>query len=309
MSEQIVRANDVVRRYGDLIAVNNVSLEVKPGECFGLLGPNGAGKSTLIRMLYGARQRDGGELQVLGLDPQTDFRTLKRRLGVVPQENCLDDQLSVFENLKIFGAYHGLYGAKLSQRINSLLEWMSLESKRMETVKALSGGMQRRLAFVRALLHEPEFLILDEPTTGLDPAVRHLLWERVHELSRRGISVLVTTHYMEEAQRLCDRLVIMDEGKITAKGSPKDLVLKHCPGFVAIFSKETLEQSGEISKIKDDSRFEVITENIQISVRSKRLEDLTHWIESAKQNPLQIRPSNLEDVFLKITGKELGDHD
>ena len=303
--EQVVLAEALSLRYGTYTAVNKVTLAISRGDCFGLLGPNGAGKSTFIRLLYGARLRDEGELLVLGMDPQISPRQLKKRIGVVPQENCLDDHLSVEENLRIFGAYHGLYGTAFRIRVEELLKFMSLDAKRDAGVKQLSGGMQRRLAFVRALLHRPDFLILDEPTTGLDPAVRQLLWEKVHELNREGVTILLTTHYMEEAQKLCRNVAIMNEGSLATEGRPGDLIQKHVPGFVAIFDRKSLE--ARVSEAALKTRFDISfsLEPIQILIRAPNLETLLNLAKEWQTEPLMIRPSNLEDVFLKISGKDL----
>jgi lipooligosaccharide transport system ATP-binding protein len=302
----VVHVSNLVRRYGDLFAVNDVSFSVGRGELFGLLGPNGAGKSTLIRMLYGARERDSGTLRVFDFDPARHSREIKKRLGVVPQENCLDENLTVFENLQIFGSYHRLSGPKLRARIDYLLDFMSLEAKSHEPVKSLSGGMQRRLVFVRALLHEPEILILDEPTTGLDPAVRHLLWQKVHELSRQGVTIILTTHYMEEAQKLCRRLVIMNEGRVATEGTPEALVQKFCPGSVVLFERAGIS-ADVLDSWRRDSNLEVFIEPLHILLRALSLDHLKSLVDEEGLKPILFRPSNLEDVFLKITGKELRD--
>jgi len=303
--EKVVSAESLSLRYGSFTAVNQVSLEIQQGDCFGLLGPNGAGKSTFIRLLYGARLRDEGSLFVLGKDPEVSPRELKKKLGVVPQENCLDDNLTVEENLRIFGAYHGLYGEAFRARVIELLRFMSLEAKSTARVKQLSGGMQRRLTFVRALLHRPEFLILDEPTTGLDPAVRQLLWEKVHELNREGVTILLTTHYMEEAQKLCRNVAIMNEGRIASEGRPTELIEKHVPGFVAIFDRKSLGDKVSETELKKRSDLSYTLEPIQILLRASNLETLMGLAKEWGSEPLMIRPSNLEDVFLKIAGKDL----
>ncbi len=302
--DPIILCKNLTRRYGDLVAVNDVSFSVPRAQCFGLLGPNGAGKSTLIRMLYGARIRDGGDLKVFEYDPSIQSRQIKRRLGVVPQENCLDDDLSVYDNLRLFGLYHGLQGQEFEKKLSELLEFMSLDTKTNQEVKALSGGMQRRLAFVRALLHDPEILILDEPTTGLDPAVRHLLWDRVHELSLRGVTVILTTHYMEEAQKLCSNLVIMDEGRLKVEGSPQRLIEESCPGYVALFERKAFSAE-QLKQLESDSSLEVFVEPLQIHIQAESMERLNQISTSFSTRPIMIRPTNLEDVFLKITGKEL----
>jgi len=252
-SGSVAVVTGVTKYFGSFTALNNISLEIHGGECFGLLGPNGAGKSTLIRILYGASSRDAGRISVLGLDPQTESRRLKKRLGVVTQEDALDEAMTVEENMLLFGRFLGIPHDDAKKRIAGLLEFMSLGHKRDALIQTLSGGMRRRLVFVRALINEPELLILDEPTTGLDPAVRQLIWGKIRELRHKGTSIILTTHYMDEAEVLCDRLVIMDSGAVKVQGAPKELIRQYCPGFV-------------------------------------------------------MRPSSLEDVFLHVTGKELG-HD
>jgi lipooligosaccharide transport system ATP-binding protein len=216
----LIHAKQVTKRFGDFEALQGLDLEVKAGDCVGLLGPNGAGKSTFIGSLYGVVERTGGELTVFGLDPKLNSREIKRRLGVVPQESALDEGLTVRENMRLFANFVGVAAAKRDARIGSLLKMMALDHKAEAPIRALSGGMKRRLAFVRALLSEPEILILDEPTTGLDPAVRHLLWEKVGELRAAGKTILLTTHYMHEAEVLCDRIVILSKGKVIDSGSP-----------------------------------------------------------------------------------------
>ncbi len=240
----IVYADQIYKRFDALNAVDGVSFEVHSGECFGLLGPNGAGKSTLISILYGAASRSGGTLKVLGLDPALDAKTLRRKLGVVMQENALDDSLTVRENLEFFARFLSIPREERGPRIAQLLTFMSLEHKADGSIRTLSGGMQRRLTFARALLGRPEFVILDEPTTGLDPAVRQLLWTRVRDLKAQGTTILLTTHYMEEAEQLCDRLVIMDEGKIRAHGSPRALIQQYCPNSTANLESVFLKITG-----------------------------------------------------------------
>lgn len=277
----------VAKAYGGVNAVADVSFRIRRGECFGLLGPNGAGKSTLIRMLYGATSRIAGDMSVLGLDPQNQGRALRGRIGVVTQEDALDEQMTVIENMRLFATFLGVPKLQATERIRRLLAFLSLEHKADARIQALSGGMKRRLVFVRALLGEPELLILDEPTTGLDPAVRQLLWAKVRELKERGATVLLTTHYMDEAEVLCDRLVILDGGKLKAEGTPRGLINSHCAGYVAAWKP-----------------------HLRRRLEAKTLPELTSAVERASgevgEGPEILRPSNLEDVFLKVTGKELG---
>ncbi len=299
----MITAKSLVKKFGDFSAVDGLNLQINKGECFGLLGPNGAGKSTFISMTYGTVQRTSGELTVFGYDPKTHNREIKRRLGVVTQENALDESLTVIENMMIYCAFIGIPKAERKKRVEDLLEYMNLMHKKDMPIMALSGGMKRRLVFVRALLGKPELLILDEPTTGLDPAVRHLLWGKVQELHSQGTTIVLTTHYMHEAEVLCNRLVIMNKGVVAGEGSPKDLIKQHTPGYVGIFANEYREQ---INKITTGNSGYTLTEDTSgVYVRTNSLDELTALHSKNNLTPLQIRPSNLEDVFLKLTGQEL----
>lgn len=300
-----VRARGVGKRFGSFAALEGLDLEVYAGECVGLLGPNGAGKSTFIGCLYGVVLRSEGELEVFGYDPAENPRQIKRHLGVVPQENALDEELTVLENMQIYARFEGLSPVKALPRINELLVHMSLDHKRDATIRTLSGGMKRRLAFVRALLSDPELLILDEPTTGLDPTVRHLLWEKVQELRQAGKTVLVTTHYMHEAELLCDRIIILNKGSVVGSGAPRELIDQETPGYVAIFGPDQ-EAAVKAAMPKDWDSF---AQGRQCCIRAPRLEDLLEFQKSAGVTPLQMRPSNLEDVYLKLTGQELDDNE
>jgi lipooligosaccharide transport system ATP-binding protein len=280
----MIRSKNLIKRFNDFAAVNGLDLEVKKGECFGLLGPNGAGKSTFIGMLYGASLRTEGELAVFGLDPSLQSRAIKARLGVVTQENALDESLTVEENMMIYAAFMGIAKELRLPRVEKLLTEMDLIHKRSAKIQTLSGGMKRRLVFVRALLSEPELVILDEPTTGLDPAVRHLLWEKVKALRASGVTIVLTTHYMHEAEILCDRVAILNRGELLTIGSPRSLIEEHSPGYVAVLP------TGESLRVP--TLKEVVDAEAKLSVRAS-----------------QIRPANLEDVFLKLTGKELANDD
>jgi lipooligosaccharide transport system ATP-binding protein len=299
----MINAHKLRKTFGDFTAVDDLDLNVKKGECFGLLGPNGAGKSTFISMTYGTVLRTNGELKVFGLDPQINGREIKQRLGVVTQDNALDESLTVYENMMIYSAFLGIPRHERTKRIMDLLEYMNLAHKKDALIQTLSGGMKRRLVFVRALLGRPELLILDEPTTGLDPAVRHLLWGKVKELHLQGTTILLTTHYMHEAEVLCDRLKIMNKGQTAAEGSPKQLINEHTPGFVGIFANSDSAKINSI--IGSQNEFNLHEDTSGIYVRTHSLELLTTFHSQHGINPLQIRPSNLEDVFLKLTGQEL----
>lgn len=294
----MITARSLKKNFGNFCAVDNLSLDIRKGECFGLLGPNGAGKSTFIGMTYGAVERTDGELSVFGLDPQKESRSIKKRLGVVTQENALDESLSVMENMLIYSAFIGVPSHERQKRVIDLLEYMNIAHKKDEKILALSGGMKRRLVFVRALLGRPELLILDEPTTGLDPAVRHLLWGKVRELHQQGTTIVLTTHYMHEAEVLCNRLVIMNQGKISGEGSPQKLIHEYTPGHVGIYDFAVRDH---IRSFAEKNQFNYHEDSSGIYVRASRMEDLM----SSGVQALQLRPANLEDVFLKLTGKEL----
>jgi lipooligosaccharide transport system ATP-binding protein len=301
----IIRARAVTKRFGDFEALQGMDLDVRAGECVGLLGPNGAGKSTFIGCLYGVVERDKGELEIFGYDPAKNPRLIKERLGVVPQENALDEGLTVLENMKIYALFGGLSSKAALPRIQELLAHMSLEHKQDATIRTLSGGMKRRLTFVRALLSDPELLILDEPTAGLDPTVRHLLWDKVLSFRQAGKTVLVTTHYMHEAELLCDRIVILNKGSVVGKGAPRELIEKEAPGYVGIFGHDTE------SKLRPHlhAAWDVFHQGRQCCVRAPKLEDLMHLQQLSGIQALQLRPSNLEDVYLKLTGRDLDDNE
>ena len=284
-------------------AVDNLDLEVRPGECFGLLGPNGAGKSTFIGMTYGTVLRSSGTLTVFGLDPSTRSREIKKRLGVVTQDNALDESLTVVENMSLYCAFIGVPRIERQNRVEQLLEYMNLGHKKDALIRTLSGGMKRRLVFVRALLGKPELLILDEPTTGLDPAVRHLLWGKVKELHKAGTTILLTTHYMHEAEMLCDRLVILNKGRVAAQGSPKEMISTHTPGYVGIFKAEDRLVLEKVVGSRADVQLH--EDSSGLYVRMPEISELTTFHSVHGLMPQQIRPTNLEDVFLKMTGQEL----
>ena len=297
----VIEAHDVRKNFDDTAALAGVTFSVQQGECVGLLGPNGAGKSTFIGILYGAVRRTVGELTVFGLDPDAQAKAIKRRLGVVPQENALDEGLTVEENMLLFSRFIGLAPERRAARVAELLGYMNLEHKKDATIHELSGGMKRRLAFVRALLGDPEMLILDEPTTGLDPAVRLLLWEKVADLRRAGKTILVSTHYMHEAEALCDQIVILNHGQIAGAGTPRELIRAHAPGFVGIFAAS----AALAARVGADASLVVITRGDITFVRAATLDDLVRLQRELGLEAQQLRPANLEDVFLKITGEGL----
>ena len=301
--KSVIHARGVNKQFGDFAALQGLDLEVSAGECVGLIGPNGAGKSTFIGCLYGVVLRTAGDLTVFGHDPARNSRAIKQRLGVVTQENALDEGLTVIENMRLYARFVGLGKAEAAPRIDELLTHMSLDHKRDAMIKTLSGGMKRRLTFVRALLADPELLILDEPTTGLDPAVRHLIWEKVLSFRQAGKTVLVTTHYMHEAEILCNRIIILNRGAVVGTGAPRELIARETPGFVGIF--DPLVEA----RIKPHLQpgWQLYHQGHQCCVRAPQLADLIALQEKSDAPALQLRPANLEDVYLKLTGKELSE--
>ena len=302
----MIRAKGLTKVYGEFIAVDGIDFEVKKGEAFGLLGPNGAGKSTTMKMIASTSRRTGGELEILGKDPNVHGPEIRAHLGVVPQQDNLDRELKVWENLMTYGRYFGLSRKFLKGKIEELLQFAQLEDKRNNKTEELSGGMKRRLTIARGLVNEPEILMLDEPTTGLDPQARHVLWDRLFSLKELGVTLVITTHYMDEAEQLCDRLVVMDKGKIMAEGSPAELIKKYSSKEVLevrFGSKNNATAAKKLEKVGD--RIEVLPDRILIYSANgeKELEKLT----KLGLNPITslVRRSSLEDVFLRLTGRTL----
>ncbi|MSV77408.1 MAG: ATP-binding cassette domain-containing protein [Actinobacteria bacterium] len=304
----MIRAKGLRKTYGDFVAVDGIDFEVKKGESFGLLGPNGAGKSTTMRMIASTSLRSGGELEILGKDPNHFGPEIRAHLGVVPQQDNLDRELKVWENLMTYGRFFGLKGKWLKAKVDELLEFAQLEEKRNTKTDELSGGMKRRLTIARGLVNEPEIFMLDEPTTGLDPQARHILWDRLFRLKELGVTLVITTHYMDEAEQLCDRLVVMDKGKIMAEGSPAALIKQYSSKEVleVRFGSENNKSASEKLKGVGD-RLEVLPDRILVYSEDgeKALEQITkmglHPITSL------VRRSSLEDVFLRLTGRTLVD--
>jgi lipooligosaccharide transport system ATP-binding protein len=301
----MITGKNLVKSFGDFTAVNGVDFEVRPGECFGLLGPNGAGKSTIINMIYGVVRRTSGDLKVFGLDPSTEAQGIKDKLGVITQENALDESLTVRENMLLYASFMSVPKAQRDNRVDELLDYMNLAHKKDAEIKTLSGGMRRRLVFVRALLGQPQLIILDEPTTGLDPAVRHLLWGKVKELKSKGATILLTTHYMHEAEILCDRVVILNRGKVVTEGSPRTLIETHTPGYVGVFPDEPAVEANINAALLESPGHTMSKHSSGIHLRSPSFEEFSNLQNTHKLAPLQIRPANLEDVFLACTGEEL----
>ncbi len=298
----VVEARELVKVFGAVRAVDGVSFEVRRGECFGLLGPNGAGKTTTIRMIYGFSPRTSGELRVFGMDVARHRRAVLARTGVCQQENNLDPDLTVEENLRVYARYFDLPGHVARRRAGELLEFIALAHRRHDRVETLSGGMLRRLMLARALIHEPDLLILDEPTTGLDPQSRHQVWERLEALKEQGITLVLTTHYMEEAQRLCDRVVIMDHGRVLVEGPPGDLVRRHVGRYVV----EVADPGPSVRESVSDAGLDHEDLGYRLIVYCEDGEAVFRRLEEAAGNGrCVLRMATLEDVFLRLTGREL----
>lgn len=298
----ILETTELRKTYGSLTAVDGISFSVKQGECFGLLGPNGAGKTTTIRMLYGYTPRDAGTLQLFRLDIDEHIREIKKRIGICQQEDSLDPDLSIRQNLVGFARYFSIAKNQAEQRADELLQFFALYNRASNKVGILSGGLKRRLMLARALINKPDLVILDEPTTGLDPQSRQLLWEKLAELKQQGLSILLTTHYMDEAARLCDRLVIIDHGRILIEGKPSELVHRE-------IGREVLEVSEPEAQVRSFLQ----QESCHIEDLGKRLlvyldngEDLfLRLTRDVRSEGCTLRPASLEDLFLKLTGREL----
>ncbi len=303
MTEPIVRAHALAKHYGALAAVAGIDFEIEPGICFGFLGPNGAGKTTTLRMCMGLSPPDGGRLEIFGLSLPRHGRRVRARMGVVPQADNLDPDFTVEENLRIYGRYFGLRRRILDTRIPALLEFAALAERAHARTEALSGGMKRRLTLARALINDPQLVVLDEPTTGLDPQARHLVWARLEQLRARGTTLLLTTHYMEEAERLCDRLVVMDHGSILDTGTPRELVNRHVEPEVVEIRNAPAHLEGHL--LDGGCRIERVGSSLYCYTRRA-----TALIEHLRDQPGLVflhRPAGLEDVFLRLTGRELRD--
>ncbi len=307
VSDALVQAKGLRKRFGDFEAVRGIDVDVARGEVFGFLGPNGAGKSSTMRMIAAVSPRTEGTLSVFGMDPDVDGPKIRARIGVVPQLDNLDNELNVRENLEVYGRYFGMSKAEVRDKATELLEFAKLSDRANSTVEPLSGGMKRRLTIARALVNDPELLLLDEPTTGLDPQARHLLWDRLYRLKLEGVTQLITTHYMDEAEQLCDRLVVMDNGLIVAEGSPSDLIERYS-------TREVLELRFPPDEQPPVEALEPLAERVE--ALPDRLLLYTADGEAALSAAFQagihpmtclVRRSTLEDVFLRLTGRSLID--
>jgi lipooligosaccharide transport system ATP-binding protein len=296
-------------RAGDAVeAVSGIDVDVRRGESFGFLGPNGAGKSSTMRMIAAVSPVTSGELRILGMDPAVDGPAIRGRIGVCPQEDTLDTELNVRDNLYIYGRYFGLPRAEVRQRCDELLEFVQLTEKAKSKVEDLSGGMKRRLTIARSLINRPDLLLLDEPTTGLDPQARHVVWDRLFRLKQQGVTLVLTTHYMDEAEQLCDRLVVMDKGLIVAEGSPTELIRTHSTREVAELRFRIGEHEEIAPKIEDlAERVEVLPDRILLYTQDG--EEAIAKVHERGLDPLMslVRRSSLEDVFLRLTGRTLVD--
>ena len=303
----LIHARGLVKRFGELTAVDGIDFDVARGESFGFLGPNGAGKSSTMRMIGCVSPRSEGELSILGLDPDRDGPAIRARLGVVPQQDTLDTELTVLDNIVIYGRYFGLSRKEVRVRAMELLEFVQLDERAKDKVEPLSGGMKRRLTIARALVNQPELLLLDEPTTGLDPQARHALWDRLFRLKQQGVTLVLTTHYMDEAEQLCDRLVIMDRGGIAEEGSPIELIRRlstrevvelRFAGEAPVVGPETFD--GQVARVESlPDRVLLYTDDGDALVPTAH--------ERLHPQSVLVRRSTLEDVFLRLTGRTLVD--
>jgi lipooligosaccharide transport system ATP-binding protein len=302
----LVHARGLVKRFGEIDAVRGIDVEVGRGEAFGFLGPNGAGKSSTMRMVGCVSPRSAGELTVLGMDPDRDGPRIRARLGVVPQQDNLDSELTVRQNLHVYGRYFGLSKSHVRAKAAELLDFAQLTERAEDEVEPLSGGMKRRLTIARSLINDPELMLLDEPTTGLDPQARHLLWDRLFRLKQNGVTLIVTTHYMDEAEQLCDRLVVMDGGRIVAEGSPAELISRYS-------TREVLElrfPTGDTTEHPLDGladRVEVLPDRILLYARDGEAVLAAAHARGVRPVSSLVRRSTLEDVFLRLTGRTLVD--
>jgi lipooligosaccharide transport system ATP-binding protein len=311
----LVHAQDLVKRFPPkerggvaFTAVDGITFDLHRGESFGILGPNGAGKSSTMRMIACVSPATSGTLSVLGLDPAKDGRRIRARIGVVPQDDALDRELPVMENLLIYGRYFGLPKPAIAEKAAALLDFAQLQDKAAERVEALSGGMRRRLTIARSLINEPEILLLDEPTTGLDPQARHVLWDRLFRLKQQGVTLILTTHYMDEAEQLCDRLIVMDKGRIVAEGSPRELIEAHATREVLELRFRPDEQAVAEEKVRTTGgRFEALPDRLLWYADDGEAALATAHRIGLEPVTALVRRSTLEDVFLALTGRTLVD--
>jgi lipooligosaccharide transport system ATP-binding protein len=304
----LVRASGLRKAYGDFEAVRGIDLDVRPGEAFGFLGPNGAGKSSTMRMIAAVSPPSGGELSILGMDPSTRGPQIRARIGVCPQEDTLDTELSIRDNLVVYGRYFGLSRSESGARADELLRFFQLAEKAKAKVDDLSGGMKRRLTIARSLINQPDLLLLDEPTTGLDPQARHTLWDKLFRLKQEGVTLVLTTHYMDEAEQLCDRLVVMDKGRIVAEGSPLSLIREHSTREVTELRFGVGQHEARAEQVAGlAERVEVLPDRLLLYTEDG--EETLARVHELGLDPVAVlvRRSTLEDVFLHLTGRTLVD--
>ncbi|MEH1011837.1 ABC transporter ATP-binding protein [Micromonospora sp. CPCC 206060] len=307
-AQPLIRARGLVKRFGDFTAVDGIDVEVHPGEAFGFLGPNGAGKSSTMRMIGCVSPPTAGELRILGMDPRRDGPAIRARLGVCPQLDNLDPELTVRENLTTYARYFGIPRRVAAQRAAELLDFVQLTERAGSKVEPLSGGMKRRLTIARALVNSPDIVLLDEPTTGLDPQARHLVWERLFRLKRQGVTLVLTTHYMDEAEQLCDRLVVMDGGRIVAEGSPRELIDRYSTREVVELRFVVDSQQDVAGKLDGiGERVEVLPDRILLYVADGDAAVAQVHSRALAPASVLVRRSGLEDVFLHLTGRTLVD--
>ena len=305
-STSLIHARGLTKRFGDFTAVDAIDFDVAPAEAFGFLGPNGAGKTSTMRMIGSVSPITDGTLTVLGLDPRINGPQIRARLGVVPQQDTLDTELTVRENLVLYGRYFGLSREECGRRADELLDFAQLTERQNDEVEPLSGGMKRRLTIARALINEPELLLLDEPTTGLDPQARHLLWDRLYRLKQRGVTLVLTTHYMDEAEQLCDRLVVMDKAKIVAEGSPRQLIERYSTKEVTElrFPPDVQDSlDGKLDGLAE--RIERLADRVLLYADDGEAVAVAAHERGLKPETVLVRRSTLEDVFLRLTGRSL----
>ncbi len=303
----MLEALGLTKRFGEFTAVDSIDFQVAQGECFGFLGPNGAGKTSTMRMVACVSPVTDGKLRVLGLDPAADGSEIRARLGVCPQEDTLDTEITVYENLLIYGRFFNMPRSVIKERAEELLDFVQLLERKDDKVEPLSGGMKRRLTIARSLINEPDLVLLDEPTTGLDPQARHSLWDRLYRLKQRGVTLILTTHYMDEAEQLCDRLVVMDKGKIAAEGTPLELIRRFCAPEVLELRFSVGAQDGLVDRLGTIGRLEVLPDRVLIATDDGETALAAVHDEGIMPEQALVRRSTLEDVFLHLTGRSLID--
>ena len=307
-AQPVIQVQHISKCFGSLKAVDDISFEVSANTCFGFLGPNGAGKTTTMKMIYGRSRRDHNDndkMNIFGYDPARDELSIKYFCGVVPQEDNLDEELNVIQNLKLFARFYDIPAAEAKHRIEELLEFLELAEKQTALIRELSGGMKRRLVIARALLNQPKLLILDEPTTGLDPQVRHLIWDKLRQLKKQGTTMLLTTHYMEEAFQLCDTILIMHKGQNIMQGAPKELLADHIEDYVLEMTDPAA--SDDISNLSLRSDIRADSSGQTVRLYSNEMDSLKTVADTVGGSSFYLRQSTLEDVFLKATGRMLND--